>query len=374
MQLRRRDGGFLGHWWWTVDRSILFAVTALMFIGAVLVTASSPTAAERMHYPVYYFVQRQQLYLMLGFVVMLVVSLFNPQMIRRFAFVGLLGSIILMIVVLLIGNETKGAARWVNIAGMSIQPSEFMKPFFAIVTAWIFAQRDRIIGFPAYRISAVIYVVLVLLLVAQPDLGMTGTITIIWCVQLFLSGLSFVWIFALFLLAVIGSVGAYFAFDHVKQRIDRFLDPQSGDNYQVTKSLEAFQNGGILGKGPGEGEVKLSLPDSHTDFIFAVAGEEFGLLFCLVIISLFLFIIIKGLHRLRHETDLFIILAVAGLVTQFGIQALINMGVAVQLLPAKGMTLPFLSYGGSSVLAMAITMGMLLALTRTRFGARQFKL
>lgn len=368
MRLQRRDSGYFGRWWWTVDRAILTAILGLMAIGAVLVTASSPPVAERINLPSYYFVQRQQIYLLVGVLTMLAVSLFSPRMIRRFAVIGLLGSLALMMLVPFIGTETKGAARWITLVGISIQPSEFMKPFFAIVTAWIFAQRDKMPDFPAYRFSLGLYGLVVILLLAQPDFGMTVTVTVIWCVQLFLSGLPFLWIAALVLLALGGGVAAYFMLDHVRSRIDQFLNPETGDNYQVEKSLEAFQNGGILGRGPGEGEVKLFLPDSHTDFIFAVAGEEFGLLFCLIIVALFFFIVVKGLQRVWKENDVFVILAVAGLVTQFGLQALINMGVAVQLLPAKGMTLPFLSYGGSSVVAIAIAMGMVLALTRQRFG------
>ncbi len=365
---RRGSQSLFSRWWWTIDRYSLAAILALMALGAVLITASSPPVAERIGLDSFYFVKRQQLFLGLALPVLLGISLLDPRWIRRVAIVGLGISFLLMLLVPFFGFETKGASRWINLAGLSIQPSEFMKPCFAVVTAWIFSLRQKYIDFPAYRLSFALYGFAVLLLIMQPDFGMIVTLTVLWGVQVFLAGLSMIWVGLLLLSAVGGGLGAYFLFDHVRSRIDRFLDPQSGDNYQVDRSLEAFQNGGILGKGPGEGQVKLSLPDSHTDFIFAVAGEEFGLLFCLVIVGLFLFVAVKGLMRVWRDDDAFLIIAVVGLLTQFSIQALINMGVAVQLLPAKGMTLPFLSYGGSSTMAVAMAMGMVLALTRKRFG------
>jgi cell division protein FtsW len=224
------------------------------------------------------------------------------------------------------------------------------------------------VNFPAYWISAGLYGFTVLLLLLQPDVGMTLVLSAVWGAQIFLAGLPFILVLMLLGMAVGGGVGAYFLFDHVRSRIDRFLDPSSGDNYQVERSLEAFQGGGLIGKGPGEGQIKLVLPDSHTDFIFAVAGEELGLLACLSIAALFFFVAAKGMIRVWRESDAFVMIAVSGLLLQFSLQALINMGVAVQLLPAKGMTLPFLSYGGSSIMAIALAMGMMLGLTRKRFG------
>lgn len=366
-KLSRRSNGPFGRWWWTVDRPLFAAVLALMLIGAVLVTAASPVVAERIGLDPYFFVRRQQVYLVLGVALMAALSFLSPRMTRRLCVIGLAVSLGLMLLVPFVGFETKGAARWINLFGLSIQPSEFMKPFFAVVIGWVFSLKHRNEQFPSFKFSAALYAIVVILLLLQPDFGMVVTVSLVWGVQLFLAGLPLYWVVLLGVLAVGGGVGAYFGLDHVRSRIDRFLDPSSGDNYQVEKSLEAFQNGGLLGKGPGEGEVKLSLPDSHTDFIFAVAGEEFGVLFCLVIVGLFLFIMLRALMRLRHEQDMFVMLAVGGLVTQLGVQALINMGVSVQLLPAKGMTLPFLSYGGSSMLAVCFGMGMILALTRRRF-------
>jgi cell division protein FtsW len=260
--------------------------------------------------------------------------------------------------------------RWIQLFGFSLQPSEFMKPCFAVMLAWVFSIRLTTPEFPSYKTAFFMYLAMVVLLVIQPDFGMIVTITGMFATQFFLAGMPILWVIGMIALAVVGAVTAYHSFDHVASRIDRFLDPTSGDNYQVQKSLQAFKEGGLIGRGLGEGEIKNQIPDSHTDFIFAVAGEEFGLLFCLIIIGIFAFIVVRGLFNVARETDMFRMLAVSGILAQFGIQAIVNMGVAVNLLPAKGMTLPFLSYGGSSLLAMALGMGMLLALTRRKFGER----
>jgi len=370
-RLSRRDSGLFGHWWWTIDRYLLGAIVLLMLLGAVLVSAGSPPVAERNGYDPYHFIGRQYIFLGLGFIAMVVLSFLGPRALRRISVFGVGVFLVLMVLVLFIGDETKGATRWINFPGFTVQPSEFMKPFFAVVLAWIFSLRQKNELFPSFKLSVVLYGVVALLLILQPDVGMTLTISVVWGVQMFLAGLPMLWVVILGVAGIAGAVGAYYGLSHVRDRVDRFLDPSSGDNYQVERSIEAFQNGGLLGKGPGEGEVKLVLPDSHTDFIFAVAGEEFGLLFCLFIIGVFFFIMMRSLFRLKQEQDLFIMLAVAGLVTQFGVQALINMGVSVQMLPAKGMTLPFLSYGGSSVLAVSLAMGMILGLTRKRFGTEK---
>jgi cell division protein FtsW len=301
---------------------------------------------------------------------MLGVSMLSPKMIRRFAVLGLTASIFLMMLVPIFGDQTKGAHRWISLLGISVQPSEFMKPFFAVVMAWVCSESQRRIDFPGYRVAVGLYLLVVFLLVIQPDLGMTITVTTMWAFQLFLAGLPILWVVLMGISAIAGGVGAYHFFPHVAKRINSFMNPEEGDNYQIAKSLEAFRNGGVFGRGPGEGDVKQFLPDSHTDFIFAVAGEEFGVIVCLIILSLFAFVVLRSIFRVWKESDLFYVLAVVGLVTQFGMQAVINMGVAVNLFPAKGMTLPFLSYGGSSVVAIAIGMGMMLALTRKRFGKR----
>lgn len=369
MRLDRTNQSLFGRWWWTVDKANLFAILLLIVLGFILVTAGSPPVAKRLDLPSFYFVYRHYIFLILGIAVIIVVSMLPAVAMRRLAVLGFVCSIGLMFLVPLIGVETKGAHRWIDLAGFSIQPSEFMKPCFAIVMAWICAENHRRVDFPGYRIAIGLYVIVVLLLLVQPDIGMTITVSSMWATQLFLAGLPMLWVFILGGCGVAGIIAAYYVFPHVAKRIDGFLDPTAGDNYQISRSLEAFRNGGILGRGPGEGEVKQTLPDSHTDFIFAVAGEEFGVIFCMLIIGLFAFIVLRGLSRVWKENDIYAVLAVAGVLTQFGVQAIINMGVAVKLLPAKGMTLPFLSYGGSSVLAVALGMGFMLCLTRRRYGA-----
>lgn len=368
MRLDRTNTGVIARWWWSVDRANLFALCVIIALGSVLVQAGSPAVAKRLDLPVFYFVHRHHVFLALGAITMFITSLFPPLLLRRFAVFGLMGSIFLMMLVPFIGEATKGAHRWISIFGLSIQPSEFMKPFFAVVMGWICAESQNRVDFPGYTVAIGLYLLVVALLLVQPDLGMTITVTAMWGIQLFLAGLPMLLVIIMGIMAVSGAIGAYYTFPHVAKRIDSFLDPEAGDSYQVLKSLEAFKNGGLLGQGPGEGKVKLFLPDSHTDFIFAVTGEEFGALVCIIIIALFAFVVLRGFARVWKDSDLFVTLSVAGLLAQFGIQSIINMGVAVNLFPAKGMTLPFISYGGSSVIAIAMGMGMMLALTRKRFG------
>jgi cell division protein FtsW len=368
MRFDRTNTSLLGRWWWTIDRPVWFAIMLLMCLGAVIVTAASPPVAERIGLDPFYFITRQHLFLLLSLVVLFSVSLLAPDRIRRLGIIVFLVSLVLMAMLPIIGFENKGATRWVRFAGMSLQPSEFLKPAFAVVIAWIFSQGAKSRDFPSYRIALALYAVVVALLIIQPDFGMTIALSAMFGLQFFLAGVSFIWVIAMLGAGLAGIILAYIFLPHVTHRIDRFLDPNSGDNYQVEKSLEAFKNGGWFGRGPGEGEVKNLIPDSHTDFVFSVAGEEYGVIICLAVIGLFAFVVIRGYWRLQQEPDIFVMLSVAGLLAQFGIQAIINMGVAVNMLPAKGMTLPFLSYGGSSLLAMALAMGMLLALTRKRYG------
>jgi len=283
-------------------------------------------------------------------------------------------SLVLLAMTLLFAGEIKGSARWLHVAGVSLQPSELAKPTFAVTLAWLLSARDGDGTFPIRRpetwIAVALWLVLVGLLLRQPDLGQAFVISAIFGVELFLAGLPLQWMGLLGLAGGLGLIGAYFALPHVSARIDGFLDPAGAGQYQVERSIEAFMNGGLLGRGPGEGTVKALLPDSHSDFIFAVAGEEFGLIVCLMIVGLFAFIVLRGFSRLLHEESLFALLACTGLLVQFGLQALINMASALHLMPTKGMTLPFISYGGSSLIAVAFGMGMVLALTRRRIGVR----
>lgn len=369
----RTDQSALGRWWWTVDRVLLAAFTALIIFGVVLVAAASPPVAERIGLATHHFTVRHLIVMVPAIMMMLGVSVLSPRNIWRFASLMLLGSVVAMIAVLLVGSEIKGAQRWIHLPGFSLQPSEFVKPAFAVTAAWFIARQKDMPHFPGNRIAAALYGVILILLLLQPDLGMTVVLTTIYGALIFLSGFPFWWLMAFGFGAVGLLFGAYFMFDHVHSRINRFLDPASGDNYQVQKSLEAFQNGGLLGTGPGQGTVKLGLPDAHADFIFAVAGEELGLLVTLVLLGLFAFVILRGMSRVMDNPDIFPLLATAGLLVMFGFQALIHMGSSVNLLPAKGMTLPFISYGGSSFLAMAISMGMVLGLTRKQSGFGVFK-
>lgn len=370
LNVDRRDTRWIGRWWMTVDRPAFFAMMALICIGIFLVAAGSPPVARRIGYSDFYFVGRHQMFLAIAVVVMVVISMMETQQVRRLAVIGFAAALLLLVLLPVIGYENKGSVRWMRFMGISLQPSEFMKPCFAVVLGWVFAARFEAANFPSYKLAAALYVVVAFLLVMQPDFGMAVTVTAMFGVQFFLAGMPFLWVFGMMIAGVGGVWLAYSTMPHVAERINRFLDPTSGDNYQVEKSLQAFKQGGWFGRGPGEGVVKQFIPDAHTDFIFSVAGEEFGLLACMLIISIFAFIVVRGFIRLGKDSDMFSTIAVGGLLTQFGVQAIVNMGVAVNLLPAKGMTLPFLSYGGSSLVAMGGGMGMMLALTKKKYGKK----
>ena len=364
--LARTDTSLLGRWWWTVDRWLITCLLLIIAMGAILVLAASPSVAERIGLDAYHFVRRQFIILPLALTVMFAVSLLSPLQVRRLAAIGFLGCVVLLALTPLVGAEIKGARRWVSLVGMSLQVSEFVKPCLAVISAWMFAEWRRRPEFPGHAVAIALYTAVVGLLLLQPDFGQSVLITLVFIGQFFLAGLPVAWLVATGALGLAGLVGAYFLFPHVTSRVNRFLDPTSGDTYQVDRSLEAFINGGFLGTGPGEGEIKQLLPDAHADFIFSVAGEEFGAITCLLIIVLFGFVVLRGFSRLFADGSLFVLLAGAGLLMQFGLQALVHMASALQLAPAKGMTLPFVSYGGSSLIALALAMGMALALTRRR--------
>ena len=364
----RNDTSPLGRWWWTVDRWTVTALSLLLAIGVLLVLAASPPVAERLELDPYYLVWRHIAYLPLAVAVLLGVSLLSLSRARWLSIAVLALAVAGVVATLVLGAETKGATRWLYLGFFSIQPSEFVKPSCAVVVAWLLA-RYRETGSAGMGLMAIGLVVLVLgLLFLQPDIGMATVILVAWYVQLLIAGLSLPWAVALTLGAGGVAVAAYWWLPHVTSRVNRFLDPSSGDNFQVDTSLQAFMNGGVLGRGPGQGTIKGVLPDGHADFIFAVAGEEFGLIACLVILGLFAFVVLRGLGHALRETNLFVMVAVAGLAVQFGLQAVVHMGSSLRLLPAKGMTLPFISYGGSSLIAVAFAMGLLLALTRRRIG------
>ena len=365
MSFARTDTSTLSRWWWTIDRWTVSAVFMLIAIGAMLTMAASPGVAERIGADSFHFVRRQFFFLPLAIAVIFGVSLLDPRGVRRLAVIAF-GVAMLLIVATLFATPINGATRWLNLGGLSIQPSEFVKPTFAVVAAWMFSAQRLESSFPGNLIAMTLFAMVVGLLLLQPDVGMTLVVGAVWFTQFFLAGLPLFWVVLFMVVGLSALVGAYFVFPHVASRVDRFLDPSSGDSYQVSTALNAFSHGGFFGRGPGEGRVKAVLPDAHTDFIMAVAGEEFGLILCLIIVALFAFVVLRGFTRMLQEDNLFVLLSVSGLLVQFGLQALINMASTLHLMPTKGMTLPFISYGGSSMLALGMGIGMVLALTRRR--------
>ena len=364
---------FIKRWWKVIDQQTIIAMVILLAFSLMLVTTASPAVANRIGLTDNYFSSRHLVFLTLAVIIILTFSLLDKKWIRRLAIFGFLGSLLMLILVKLYGFEVKGATRWINIGGFSYQPSEFMKPFFAVVTGWILSLHYHE-DFPSFKVCFILFLCVAALLIIQPDFGMLVMVSAVFGIQLFVAGLPIIWLFIAIFASVFGSIGAYLLLPHVASRINRFLDPVNSENYQVTRSLEAFESGGLYGKGPGEGSVKQFLPDSHTDFIFAVAGEEFGAVICLMIIITFAYIVIRILANLLHENDKFTQIAAIGIISQFGLQAVINMGVSLNLLPTKGMTLPFISYGGSSTLAISIGMGMLLGLTKRKASLVKYRL
>ena len=364
----RTDTSMLGRWWWTVDRWTLAAITILVGFGIILTLAASPSVAARLDLDAFHFARRQFVFLPLALAVLFGVSMLSPRGVFRVALVVLAIALICVVATFWIGVEIKGARRWISLGLVSLQPSEFLKPTMAVVAAWLFAAARTELWRHGNSAAIALFGIVTALLILQPDVGMAFIVSAAWFCQFLLAGLSLQWAVLFAVLGVVAMVGAYFLLPHVASRVDRFLDPSAGDNYQVERSLEAFMSGGLFGRGPGEGTVKRVLPDAHSDFVFAVAGEELGLLACLMIVALFAFVVLRGFTRALQENNLFIMLAASGLLVQFGLQAAVNMASALRLMPAKGMTLPFISYGGSSLLSTGLTVGLLLALTRRRFG------
>lgn len=364
--LSRTDRSMLAYWWWTVDRWSLAAIATLIAAGTLLTLAASPAVAGRIGLEPFYFVYRQLSYVAPALLVIFIVSLLGPRDVRRLALGVFAVSLVLMVATLFLGPEIKGAQRWLLFGPFSLQPSEFVKPAFVVLAAAALAESNRTPVFPGSAIAGGLYMLVAGVLVLQPDFGQTLLLTIVCAALFFLAGMKWQWLAGLGGASLVGGVGTYFLVPHVASRINRFLNPDQGDSFQVETALSAFGEGGVMGVGPGEGSVKFVLPDAHTDFIFAVAGEEFGLAACTILLGLFAVIVVRALQSALAERDHFIQLAASGLAVMFGLQAFINIAVTLSLLPAKGMTLPFVSYGGSSMLALALTTGMLLALTRKR--------
>ncbi|MGA7808094.1 putative lipid II flippase FtsW [Bradyrhizobium sp.] len=364
--LSREERNPLSEWWWTVDRPQLGAVIALMLSGVILSLAASPPVATRIGLDPFHFFSRHVLFLLPSFIVLIGVSFMSPRQIRRSALIVFAISIVLIVTTLLIGPEVKGARRWITLLGVNIQASEAAKPAFVVIAAWLFAESARRPEMPATSMALVLLLMLVSLLVMEPDFGQTMLVLMVWGSLFFVAGMRMIWVAGLAGAAGTGLFAAYLLVPHVAGRIQRFMNPASGDTFQVDTAMEAFANGGWFGLGPGEGIAKRNLPDSHTDFVFAVAAEEFGIVLCLALLALFAFVVIRALSRAYATEDMFARFAASGLAIMFGVQAAINMSVNLQLIPAKGMTLPFISYGGSSMVSVAYGVGMLLALTRQR--------
>src|ERR1700760_3788111 len=354
----------LSEWWWTVDRLQLAAIIALMLAGIILSLAASPPVATRIGLDPFHFFNRHVLFLVPSLFVMIGVSFLSPRQIRRSALVIFVVAIVLIVITLLVGPEVKGARRWITILGVNIQASEAAKPSFVVLAAWLFAESTKRPEMPATSMALALLLLLVSLLVMEPDFGQTMLITMVWGSLFFIAGMRMVWVAGLAGVASAGLFGAYLLVPHVAGRIKRFMNPASGDTFQVDTAMEAFSNGGWFGLGPGEGIAKRSLPDSHPDFVFAVAAAKFGIVLCLALVALFAFVVIRTLSRAYATEDNFARFAASGLAILFGVQAAINISVNLQLIPAKGMTLPLISYGGSSMVSLAYGVGMMLALTR----------
>lgn len=367
----RTDTSILARWWWGIDRWLLSALVTLLFIGILLVFAASPAVATSLKLGTFFFVKRHFIYIFLGMGILFLTSCMNTDQIRKISLILFAGGIFFMILVPFLGTEIKGAKRWISILGFSMQPSEFMKPAFVILSAWAFAEQKQHHLEWGNKLSIGLYICFIALLLLQPDFGMVILVSTIWFGQFFLAGLSYLWILAGIVCGITGITTAYFFFPHVSKRIDRFLAPEQMDRfsegYQISQSLEAITRGGLFGVGPGEGVVKNSLPDAHADFIFAVAAEEYGVILCMIIVALFAFVLIRAIRHAFRQESFFTMLSAVGLSCQFVLQALINISSTIHLIPTKGMTLPLISYGGSSILATCFGLGVILSLTRKKF-------
>lgn len=373
MKLTRADRSRFSEWWFTVDHVLLSAFLALLGIGLVLSLAASPAVALKKGFSTYHFVERHVFFAGLSSLVLVAVSFLSPLAIRRLALGLTVAALMAMIAVIVSGQEINGARRWLALGGYSLQPSEFAKPGFVVLIAWLFAEATLRKDVPALPLAILLWSAFAGLLVLQPDVGQTVLISSTAGALYLAAGLPLIGAAAM---VVLGSAGLYFAylnFGHVRSRVDTFFSPFPFENFQGARAIQSFSEGGFFGRGPGEGTIKSILPDAHTDYIFAVVAEEYGIIACLVLLSIFAFIVLRSLMRAGQESDGANRLAIQGLALVFGLQALINMAVNVGLVPPKGMTLPFISAGGSSMLALAVTAGMLLSLTRRRPDVQRLK-
>ena len=367
----RRNLNFLKSWWLDIDKINFTIVVILIALGLIFTTTSSPVVAKKIDVDRLFFIKKQLVFAFLALCLVVFISFLQKEQIKLLAVTGFCCSVFLLLLVLLVGSKIKGATRWLNFAGFNLQPSEFAKTFFIIFHAYCFAKLSVYSAKIQYSCSFFLLAIFIFLLYLQPDFGMIISFVAIWATQLFLYGIPLFLVFSLFILFILGSVIIYLTLPHVEDRINRFLDA-SQKNYQVERSLDAFQNGSFLGKGMGNGVVKKFVPDVHTDFIFASIAEEFGILFCIFIILLFTYLIARIVYKALSEKDCFIYLSLCGLMVQFTMQVIINIGVSLGLFPTKGMTLPFISYGGSSMLATGIAFGLILAFTKKKYHLKTY--
>lgn len=362
----RVERSALANWWWTVDRWLLAALGALIVLGLVLTLAASPPVAERLGMAPFHFVNRQMAFLVPALAVLFVTSFLSPRHVRRTALIIFIVALALILVALVFGHEVKGAKRWI----FGIQPSEFLKPAFVVLAAWAFAEGGKRQDLPGNFFALILLPLTIVPLILQPDFGQTMLLSLVWAALVFMAGLHWLWVAGIGGIGVTGMLLAYKFVPHVRARFIKFADPSSSngviDTFQIDTAIDSFHAGGWFGKGPGEGTIKRILPDAHTDFIFAVTAEEFGIAACLLLVTIFAFIVLRGLMSAARNEDPFCRFAAAGLTMLFGIQSAINMAVNLHLIPAKGMTLPFVSYGGSSLISLALGMGFLIAVMRKR--------
>jgi cell division protein FtsW len=366
MLISRSDRGALARWWFTVDKLLLTSILLLMALGVIINLAASPPVADRLGLDPFHFFERQLAYMLPAALVLIFTSFLDERRARWMSLAVLLAGIVLMGAAVIIGPEVKGAHRWIDIGPINLQPSEFVKPAFVVIAAWLLAEKARLPDMPGFLMASTLFMLIVSLLVIQPDFGQAALIGLVFAVMLLTYGIAWIMVLGLGILGASGIAFAYSAFPHVASRIDRFFSPDKGDTFQIDTATQAFNNGGLFGTGPGGGTAKQILPDAHSDFIFSVLGEEFGFFAGMALLSLFVFIVMRVLFRALEERVSFNALALTGLVSIFGLQAVINMAVNLSLMPAKGMTLPFISYGGSSLLSMAYAMGLVLVFGRRR--------
>ena len=376
--IARNDKSILSRWWWSIDHWNLIQILILASIGSIMILAAGSAVAVRNNLPELHFFIHHIYYLIFSVLAMSISSFLSKKGIIRISIIGFIISILLLFLVMIVGPDIKGASRWLIIGNMSMQPSEFIKPFFVIITAYLISQQYNENKFlppliTRLHISLLLLIIILFFLFKQPDLGMSIIIILIWSGQLFLAGISLRWFLLLFSLLGCGILFGYYTLAHVKRRIDCFLNSPCEGMEQIKNSFTAYESGGLLGNGPGDGIIKNKISDAHTDFIFPVIAEEFGAIFCIIILLLTCSIVIRGLIRVYDKNDLFSLLSVGGLLILFGIQVLLNVSVTLGIVPTTGITFPFISYGGSSLLSISISMGIVLALTKKNYTGKKYE-